>query len=138
MRLSQNYENLNYAAVIRTATALADLANRYVEQNQPWTTIKTDPEKARTTLTATLNAVRILTIYLKPVLPAFAEKVERLLNIGKLTFADINTTLQEHNINDFERLFERVDKEKVDAMIEESKDTGDKPMTTRTDPGDNR
>jgi len=128
--ITQNYENLNYAAVIRTATALADLANRYVEQNQPWTTIKTDPEKARTTLTATLNAVRILTIYLKPVLPAFAEKVERLLNVGKLTFADIYTTLQEHNINDFERLFERVDKEKVDAMIEESKDTGEqKPVT---------
>ncbi len=133
--VTQNYENLNYAAVIRTATALADLANRYVEQNQPWTTIKTDPEKARTTLTATLNAVRILTIYLKPVLPAFAEKVERLLNIGKLTFADINTTLQEHNINDFERLFERVDKEKVDAMIEESKDTGEqKPVTPEPTP----
>jgi len=124
--ITQNYENLNYAAVIRTATALADLANRYVEQNQPWTTIKTDPEKARTTLTATLNAVRILTIYLKPVLPAFAEKVERLLNVGKLTFADVPTILQEHNINNFERLFERVDKEKVDAMIEESKDTGEK------------
>ena len=132
--ITQNYENLNYAAVIRTATALADLANRYVEQNQPWTTIKTDPEKARTTLTATLNAVRILTIYLKPVLPAFAEKVERLLNIGKLTFADIHTTLQEHNINDFERLFERVDKEKVDAMIEESKDTGYKPMAAEPTP----
>ncbi len=132
--ITQNYENLNYAAVIRTAAALADLANRYVEQNQPWSTIKTDPEKARTTLTATLNAVHILTIYLKPVLPAFAEKVERLLNIGKLTFADINTTLQEHNINDFERLFERVDKEKVDAMIEESKDTGDKPIVPEPTP----
>jgi len=132
--ITQNYENLNYAAVIRTATALADLANRYVEQNQPWTAIKTDPEKARTTLTATLNAVRILTIYLKPVLPAFAEKVERLLNIGKLTFADIHTTLQEHNINDFERLFERVDKEKVDAMIEESKDTGEKPIAAEPTP----
>ncbi len=131
----QNYENLNYAAVIRTATALADLANRYVEQNQPWTTIKTDPEKARTTLTAVLNAVRILTIYLKPILPAFAEKIERLLNVGKLTFADVQTTLQEHDINNFERLFERVDKEKVDAMIEESKDTGEqKPVTTEPTP----
>jgi len=131
----QNYENLNYAAVIRTATALADLANRYVEQNRPWTTIKTDPEKARTTLTAVLNAVRVLTIYLKPILPAFAEKIERLLNIGKLTFADVPTILQEHNINDFERLFERVDKEKVDAMIEESKETGDKkPVTTEPTP----
>jgi methionyl-tRNA synthetase len=124
--IMQNYESLNYATTIRTATGLADLANRYVEQNQPWTTIKADPEKARTTLTAILNAVRILTIYLKPVLPVFAEKVERLLNVGNLTFADVNTTLQEHDINDFERLFERVDKEKVDAMIEESKDTGEK------------
>ncbi len=120
----ENYESLNYSAAVRTATSLADLANRYVEQNQPWTTIKTDPEKARTTLTATLNAVRILTLYLKPILPEFAEKVERLLNINKLTFADINTRLEEHNINDFERLFERVDKEKVDAMIEESKESG--------------
>jgi methionyl-tRNA synthetase len=131
----QNYEELNYAAVIRTATALADLANRYVEQNQPWTTIKTDPEKARTTLTATLNAVRILTIYLKPILPAFAEKIERLLNVGKLAFANVPTILQEHDINNFERLFERVDKEKVDAMIEESEDTGEqKPIAPEPTP----
>ena len=45
-----NYEQLNYAQVIRTIAALADEANRYVEQNQPWATIKTDKEKTRTTL----------------------------------------------------------------------------------------
>jgi methionyl-tRNA synthetase len=119
----ENYENLNYAAVVRTTVGLADLADRYVEQNQPWVVVRTDPEKARATLTAALNAIRILTVYLKPVLPRFAEKIERLLGIGKLTFADVGTTLQEHNINDFERLFERVGKEQVDAMIEESTET---------------
>ena len=126
----ENYENLNFAAAVRTIVALADLADRYVEQNQPWVEIKTDLEKARTTLTVALNAVRILTIYLKPILPTYAEKIERLLGIGKLTFADIGTTLQEHNINDFERLFERVGKEQVDAMIEESKESGDKKAMT--------
>jgi len=125
----KNYENLNYAAAIRTIVGLGDLADRYVEQNQPWTVIKTDPEKARATLTAALNAIRILTIYLKPVLPRFAEKIERLLGIGKLTFADLKTTLEERNINDFERLFERVDKKQVDAMIDESKGEK-KAMTT--------
>jgi methionyl-tRNA synthetase len=126
----ENYERLNYAAAVRTIVALSDLADRYVEQNQPWVEIKTNPEKARTTLTAALNAVRILTIYLKPILPAYAEKIERLLGIGNLTFADVNTVLEEHNIIGFERLFERVTKEQVDAMIEESKDTGEKkPMT---------
>jgi methionyl-tRNA synthetase len=127
----ENYENLNYAAAVRTIVALADLADRYVEQNQPWVEIKTDPEKARTTLTAALNAVRILTIYLKPILPAYAEKIQRLLGVGNITFADVNTTLQEHNISDFERLFERTGKEQVDAMVEESKETGEnKPMAT--------
>jgi methionyl-tRNA synthetase len=126
-----NYDSLNYASAVRIIASLADEANRYVEQNQPWATVKTDPEKTRTTLTAVINAVRVLTIYLKPILPAFAEKVEKFLNIGKLSFADVDTPLEEHKINEFEHLFKRIEKEKVDAMIEESKEAGgDKPMTT--------
>jgi methionyl-tRNA synthetase len=116
-----NYEQLNYAQVMRTITSLADEANRYVEQNQPWATIKTDKEKTRDTLTAILNAVRILTIYLKPILPRYAQKIERFLNLPNLSFADVEKLTQEHKINQFERLVERVEKEKVDAMVEESK-----------------
>jgi methionyl-tRNA synthetase len=79
--------------------------------------------------------VRILTIYLKPILPAYAEKIERLLNISNLSFADVNTAIEEHDINVFERLFERVAREQVDAMIEESKDTGEKkPMAAEPTP----
>jgi len=119
----RDYEGLNYASVVRTIIALADKANRYVEQNQPWVTIKTDLERTRTTLTAVINAVRILTIYLKPILPKYAEKVEKFLNIGKLSFADVETVLANHKINDFERLVERIDEKQVNAMIEESKET---------------
>jgi len=122
-QIVQDYEQLNYAAVVRSVAALADAANRYVEQNQPWVTIKQDPEKTRTTLTAVLNAVRILTTYLKPILPAYAEKVERFLNTDPLKFADLAEPLQEHRINKFERLMDRIDKEQVIAMIEESKET---------------
>ncbi len=130
----QNYEALNYAAVIRRTCALADQCNKYVEDNQPWALIKTDPEKTRMVLTAVLNAARLLTIYLKPVLPAFAEKMERFLNIGPLTFADAETTLQEHQINDFERLIERIDKKKVNAMIEDSKQNTTPPAAETTTP----
>ncbi len=130
-RIIENYENLSYASVVRTITALADEANRYVEQNQPWVTVKTDLEKTRTSLTAVINAVRILTIYLKPILPKFAEKVEKFLNVDKLKFADIETVLENHRINKFERLFERIDKKQVDAMIEESKEAqSPKPQPT--------
>jgi len=116
------YEGLRYAAAVRAISALADEANRYVEQKQPWATIKTDPEGTRATLTATLNAVKILAIYLKPILPKFAEKVEKFLNVGELHFADVGSVLENHTINKFERLFERMDEEQVTAMIEESKE----------------
>jgi len=123
----ENYENLNYASAVRTITALADEANRYVEQNQPWTTVKTDLEKTRTTLTAIINAVKILTIYLKPILPCYAKKVQGFLNVGEQKFADVETVLENCKINDYPRLVERVDEEKVNAMIEESKETPKPP-----------
>jgi len=122
-QIVRDYEGLDYAAVVRTISALADDANRYVEQNQPWATVKTDAEKTRTTLTAVLNAAKILTIYLKPILPMFARKVERFLDIGELSFADVEKTLENRQIGAFERLFERIDEEQVTAMIEESKES---------------
>ena len=122
-QIIEDYEQLNYAAAVRTITALADQTNQYVEQNQPWVTIKTDPEKTRTTLTAVINAVKILTIYLKPILPKYAEKTEHFLKVDKLNFSDAETTLENCKINDFERLAERIDKKQVDTMINESKQT---------------
>jgi methionyl-tRNA synthetase len=116
----QNYEHLNFAQVIRTIAALADETNRYVDQNQPWSLIKTDPEAARTVLTAVLNAVKILTIYLKPVLPAYSARIERFLNVPAMSFADTAKLLENHKINQFERLVERIEQEKVKAMVEES------------------
>ena len=117
-----DFEELNYAAAMRTISALADESNRYFDRQQPWETIKTDPEKTRTTLTAAINAVKILTIYLKPVLPNYAESIERFLNVAPLGFADVDSVLEEHKIGRFERLVERVEKEKVEAMIDQSKE----------------
>ena len=120
--IMKDYEGLSYAAVARTIGALADDANRYVEQKQPWATIRTDPEGTRATLTAVLNAVKILAVYLKPILPKFAQKVEKFLKVGDLHFADVERTLQDAPIGTFERLFERIDEEQVHAMVEESRE----------------
>ena len=117
-----DYENLKYSAVVRTLTALADEANRYVELKRPWETIKVDPEATRVSLTAILNAMRVLTIYLKPILPVFTEKVEAFLNVPSLQLADLETVLENHEINKFKHLFQRVEEKQVLDMIEESKD----------------
>ncbi|MFC1634378.1 methionine--tRNA ligase [Planctomycetota bacterium] len=131
----EDYENLRFSAAVRSIVALADEANRYVEQNQPWVTIKTDPEKTRTILTGVINAVRILTIYLKPILPKYAEKVEKFLGTDPVSFADIGTVLENHKINTFERLAERIDEGQVNAMVEESMETqSPQPAASPTEP----
>ena len=60
--------------------------------------------------------MKVLTIYLKPVLPEFAAKIEQFLAVEPLTFADVETVLENRKINDFVRLIERIEKEKVEAM----------------------
>jgi len=116
-----DFESLNFASAMRRITALADQSNRYVDQQQPWVTIKTDPEQTRKTLTTVINAVRVLAIYLKPVLPRFVRGVEKFLNVTPLAMADIDTLMENVQIGTFERLAERVDREKVEAMVQESK-----------------
>ena len=133
--IAEGYERLDYAGVARVIGALAGAVNQYIEQNEPWAAVKTDPQMAHATLTAALNALRILTIYLKPILPKFAEKVERFLNIDKLSFADLDKVLENHKINVFERLFERIDEEQVNAMMEESKEAqGPQPKAAPAEP----
>ncbi len=120
--IAADYENLRYSAAIRKIAALSDEVNKYVDDKQPWTTIKTDAETTRATLSAVLNAVKLLNIYIKPVLPVMAAKVEKILNLPPQLLADTAADLPAgHIINDFERLIERVEMEKIEAMLEESK-----------------
>ena len=68
-----------------------------------------------------INLFRLLIINLKPVLPNVAVKTEKFLNIEPLKWEDTKTALLNHQINKFEPLMMRVEKEKVEAMIENSK-----------------
>jgi len=122
--IAADYESLNYSSAIRTISALADESNRYIDAKEPWNTIETDPEGTRTILTAVVNAVRILTIYLKAVLPRYAEKTERILNLEAQTLSDVDDILENHRVNPFERLAERVDQKRIEALVAESRDTG--------------
>jgi methionyl-tRNA synthetase len=125
--IAASYDSRNFAAVTRTICALADRANKYVEDQAPWKLVKTQPEDARGVLTAALEAGRILTIYLKPILPAFALKVEKCLGIAPLTWENIQDAMEPHTIEPFEHLVQRLESKAVDAMIEESKESAGQP-----------
>jgi methionyl-tRNA synthetase len=116
------YDSRNFSTVTRTICALADKANKYVEDQAPWKLVKTDADGARGVLTAGLEIGRILTIYLKPILPEFAAKVEKCLSIAPLKWEHIQDAMEPHPIAAFEHLIQPLEKEAVHAMIEESKE----------------
>jgi methionyl-tRNA synthetase len=113
------YENRDYARAIRHIMALADQANQYIDTEKPWQKIK-DPSQfmhVHQVCSVGINAFRILMIYLKPILPVTASKVEAFLNCPAFTWQDSQTVLLDHTINDYQPLLERIKNEAIDALL---------------------
>jgi methionyl-tRNA synthetase len=117
------YERREYAHAMREIMALADRANQYIDGHKPWQVAKQPGQDAllQALCTQGLNCFRLLVLYLKPVLPRLAEESERFLGIAPLTWADAGTALLDHPIHTFKPLLQRIAKEKIDAMLEDSK-----------------
>ena len=77
--IAAHYENRDFSKAVLAIRAIVDEANRYCNDAVPWETIKNDPEHTRGTLTTMLNLFRIAAVYLKPILPAYCQRVETLL-----------------------------------------------------------
>ncbi len=113
--IAESYESLNYNRAVRDIMALADRANQYVDHHKPWALAKVDGSENEVQLVCTqaLNCFRLLTLYLKPILPITAEKCEKFLNIKPLQWDDCKTPLLNHVINTFEPLMQRVTPEQI-------------------------
>ncbi len=115
------YENREYATAVRRVMELADRVNEYVDAEKPWEQAK-DPAKAadlQRTASVALEAFRLLTLYLKPILPHTAERVEAFLHCGEQTWDTVNRPLSSANpIEKYQHLMGRVDlKKHLDALI---------------------
>ncbi len=111
--IAQLYEMREYSKAVREIMALADLANQYIADAQPWK----NPDNQAICTTA-LNAFRILTIYLKPILPKLAHEVEQFLNLPEQTWHDTQSLLLNHTINPYQPLLQRVDPNEAAKMTE--------------------
>jgi methionyl-tRNA synthetase len=112
---------------------LADKVNAYVDQNKPWELAKQAGMDARLhdVCTACIEAFRLLTLQLKPVLPALAAQVETFLNVTPFTFAQAQTLLGAgHTIQTYQHLMQRVDVKQLDALFE-----APEPVTPALVPG---
>jgi len=123
--IADYYEAGDNNAAMREIMLLADRANRYVEENAPWT-LKKDPTKTQElqdACTVALNLFRQIVIYLTPVLPLLAEQTRRLLNCPIQHWNEALTPQVGSPVAKFEHLMKRVELSQVQAMIEDSKDT---------------
>jgi len=117
------YDARAYSRAMREIMALADKANQYIDQNKPWTIAKQAGRESelQDVCTMGLNCFRLLAVYLKPVLPLVAEKVESFLGVAPLTWVDARAPLLSHRVNSFKPLMQRVEQERVEALIEVSR-----------------
>ena len=115
--IAKFYEERRFNQVVVEICKLADAANEYFDKREPWKTVKTDAEATRTTLTAALNAFRIIAIYLKPILPVYADKAMKFFGESEWTWESVGTALEHVKVRDYEYLASRIDQKQVDAMI---------------------
>ena len=114
------YEAREFSKAMRVIMGLADLANQFIAEEQPWQLIKNSETRDRAAAVCAdgLNLFRLLALYLKPVLPGLAERAEAFLAIEPLTWADHKTQLEGHTIAAFQPLIQRIELAQVQAMIE--------------------
>ena len=119
--IAKLYDDRDFARALRDAMALADRVNGYVDANKPWELAKKEGMEARLhdVCTVCIEAFRLLTLYLKPVLPVLALNVEAFLAIAPLTWADAAQPLAAgHVIGDYKHLMQRVDAKVLDLLFE--------------------
>ncbi|MEJ7688439.1 MAG: methionine--tRNA ligase [Variovorax sp.] len=119
------YDSRDFARALREIMGLADRVNAYVDANKPWELAKQDGMEARLhdVCSTCIEAFRLLTLYLKPVLPQLAERVEKFLNIEPLAWSDAKTALQAgHPVGVYQHLMQRVEEKQLDALVEPAAD----------------
>lgn len=117
--IGECYETRDYSKALREIMRLTDLANLYVNDNKPWELAKQEGSELllHEVCSVSINLFRLLTLYLKPVLPKLASEVEAFLNIAALTWADAGTLLTGHRINSYQHLMTRVEQKQIDALV---------------------
>ena len=115
------YEARDTARAAREAMQLCDRVNEYVDANKPWELAKKDGmgERLHDVCSTCIEAFRILTIYLKPMLPRLAADVASFLIVPPEQFADVNKPLGAgHQIGAYQHLMQRVDEKQLEALFE--------------------
>jgi methionyl-tRNA synthetase len=126
--IAKFYECREYSKAIKEIMAAADVANQYVDRMKPWILAKNseNDKELHEVCSIVLNMFRMLTVYLKPVLPKLASEAERFLGLQALTWKDANSQHRllpdGHRINEYEHLMTRVELRQIEMLINANKE----------------
>ena len=120
--ITEHLDQREYGKAIRIIMSLADKANQYINDKEPWVIAKTDAQSSelQAICSTGINAFRLLICYLKPVVPIMAARAEEFLSIEPMQW-DCDDLLLGHRINQFKPLMTRVESGSVQAMISATK-----------------
>ncbi|MGE9549621.1 methionine--tRNA ligase [Erwinia amylovora] len=132
--IAEAWNSREFSRAIREIMAMADVANRYVDEQAPWVVAKQEGRDAdlQAICSMGINMFRVLMTWLKPVLPSLTERTEAFLN-QQLSWDGIEQPLLDHNISAFKALYSRIEMDKVNGLIEASKEdaaAANKPAVT--------
>ncbi len=125
-----HYESREFGKALRTIMALADRANQYIDERKPWELAKSSERQAElhAVCSVGLNLFRLLTLYLKPVLPSVAAEAEAFLGVPPLRWQDVQALLPPgHKVNPYRHLMTRIETKQVQALL----DGDDPPSAAR-------
>ncbi len=122
--IATQYDSREYSRAVREIMTLADRANQYINDKQPWALAKQSDRdgELQGICTQGLNFFRVLVAYLKPILPLTAKKAETFLNIETLTWDACQTPLTGHTIQPFTHLLTRIEPASIPAMLAAAKE----------------
>ena len=103
--IKECFESRNYSKAIRLIMDIADLTNKYINDNTPW---KKDTKEAAHIATTALNVFNILSIYLSPVIPNITNGAFKFLNQDSQSFNDVELLLK-NKINKYKPLLKRLE-----------------------------
>ena len=123
--IATDYETRNYQSAIRRIMALADEANRYIDEEKPWVQIKEKGRESHVQAVCSqgLNLFRVLMAYLAPVLPFTAAKASGFLGVDLSDWSLLGQPMLDVEVNAFQPLLMRVDPVKVEAVVENSRES---------------
>jgi len=109
MEVYKAYEQLEFRDALNRILEISSIGNKYFQDQAPWALKKTDPEKTQRILTDCVNIVKNLTIMIKPIMPLFAEKLEKQLNLRDLKWADLDRLVEDHQLGKAEIVLRKID-----------------------------